>query len=146
MATPNVALLKQTLEYVMTHPEVWDQSDWITPAEYREDPACGTAYCFAGHALTLTGCEVFDESEVAVDKLPEDVRNTIRDDCWMSEDNGVWVAEVSRAATALLGIEAFARFGPSRHLFAATNTLGDLVRMVTELCGELCGEASEATP
>lgn len=47
MPTPNVELARQTLEYIEAHPELWDQGNWARKTE------CGTAFCFAGHAVAL---------------------------------------------------------------------------------------------
>lgn len=43
----NVALLQATMAYIEKNPEQHDQNNWIT--------ACGTAFCYAGHAAILAG-------------------------------------------------------------------------------------------
>lgn len=45
--TPNIPLLRKTLEHIESHPEEWDQSKWH----------CGTKFCFAGHACMINGDE-----------------------------------------------------------------------------------------
>jgi hypothetical protein len=47
----DVALLRKTLEHIENHPEEWNQGFWV----YRMN--CGTAYCFAGHAAEIMGCD-----------------------------------------------------------------------------------------
>lgn len=43
----NVALLQKTIDYIEQHPDQHDQNVW--------NNACGTAFCFAGHAALLAG-------------------------------------------------------------------------------------------
>lgn len=44
----NVALLRQTMDYIEAHPEEWDQRVW----------SCGTTACFAGWAVKLSGIDI----------------------------------------------------------------------------------------
>ncbi len=44
--TPNLPLMDAVEAQIDAHPETWDQT------VYRND--CGTAYCYAGWAVTLT--------------------------------------------------------------------------------------------
>jgi len=46
---PNVDLMQRTLAQIDAHPELWDQSTWVT------ETSCGTAYDFAGWAAVLSG-------------------------------------------------------------------------------------------
>jgi len=46
---PDLELLRKVLRQIDAHPELWDQSWWIT-----ESP-CRTAYCVAGWAIILSG-------------------------------------------------------------------------------------------
>lgn len=65
--TPNVPLLRKTLEHITAHPEEWDQETWALQT------SCGTVGCLAGWAVTLAGhnlvftkgcdCEVCDAEE-----------------------------------------------------------------------------------
>ncbi len=43
----NVDLLERTLGHIETNPDTWDQATWVRPAD------CGTALCFAGHAIAI---------------------------------------------------------------------------------------------
>lgn len=45
----NIELLQMTMEQIREHPELHDQG-WFT-----SETDCGTAHCFAGWALKLTG-------------------------------------------------------------------------------------------
>jgi hypothetical protein len=44
----NADLLQRTLAQIEAHPDAWNQHNWAL----RTD--CGTSYCFAGWAVTLT--------------------------------------------------------------------------------------------
>lgn len=63
---PNLPLLRKVLDHIDAHPDEWYQQDWgIQPTEYAEctghdiealpAPACGTAFCIAGHAAIMSG-------------------------------------------------------------------------------------------
>lgn len=57
--TPNVPLLKKTLQHIEKHPEVWEQRAF----------RCGTQFCFAGHAALLAGSKLVhpaDEYDIYV--------------------------------------------------------------------------------
>lgn len=54
----NEPFLRLVLAYIQQHPERWDQSNWATQT------SCGTAYCLAGWAYTLTTGKRFDEAGV----------------------------------------------------------------------------------
>lgn len=59
--TVNVALLCKVMEHIEAHPEEHDQAEWA------EQTACGTTYCFAGHTVLIAGWSLnFDEDGVAV--------------------------------------------------------------------------------
>lgn len=144
MATPNKALLKQTLEHIKTHQGDWIQSQWITPADDREDPSCGTAYCFAGWAVALSGFKVERTGIVRIDQLPPEVvhRLDVEDNVFQSGYVGGLAAECGDVAAALLNIRNFGRRGddsegPGCHLFCGHNGLDDLERHVADLCGEI---------
>ena len=47
MPTPNLALTERVFAYIQAHPETWEQRVWAAKTE------CGTACCFAGHAVAL---------------------------------------------------------------------------------------------
>lgn len=44
---PNAELAYRVLDQIDAEPERWNQNAWVI--------GCGTSYCFAGWALTLTG-------------------------------------------------------------------------------------------
>jgi hypothetical protein len=50
--TPNAELAYRVLDHIDRNPEQWDQQNW-----FRETK-CGTAACFAGWAVVLTGGDV----------------------------------------------------------------------------------------
>jgi len=132
---PNTELLKKTLTYIKDNPEQWEQDWWVTAADDRETPGCGTAYCFAGHTVVLSGCKVSAEAEVVFSDLPEQAQARIhQNDVYQSDYSDLLVVGVAQAASALLGITSFYTLEP--HLFDADNKLADLERFVAELCGE----------
>lgn len=138
---PNTELLKKTLAHIETHQDQWSQNNWITPAEYRDNPECGTAYCFAGWSVALSGYRITKEGHVPVSQLPPKVLFAIdEDEIWedydKETDRDVLMASIADVATLLLGVPPWG--GPFRrnHLFGAHNTLNDLRRHVAELCGE----------
>lgn len=47
-AGKNFHLLWKVYDHIVAHPEEWRQGMWATKTD------CGTAYCFAGHAVTMT--------------------------------------------------------------------------------------------
>lgn len=129
MTTPNAALAHATLDQIDAHPEIWNQASW-----------CGTAKCFAGWAVELSGERVTSWGEV----------------------NGVHVAE---RAAQLLGFASEAQLdvaglaatypngepdeddgGPEWELFSACNTREDLGRLVAEIFGPRPEPVVEMTP
>lgn len=120
MTTPNVPLLKQTLDYVETHPEEWTQRF------YR----CGTGMCFAGWAAVLDGGTWYDaelkgpwiEDMVA---RPDDPDL----DVFLMRD-GARTVDVECRARRILGLTE----DEASELFDGDNTLDDLRRIVRELC------------
>lgn len=63
----NVPLLRKTLEHIEAHPEEHIQSTWAIRGQLGEFialfeadhlPACGTAFCVAGHAVQFAGHEI----------------------------------------------------------------------------------------
>ena len=48
----NVELLQRTMQYIMDHPEQHDQRHWVVNTD------CGTAACFAGWAMILSGRKI----------------------------------------------------------------------------------------
>lgn len=119
--TPNVPLLKQTLAHIEAHPTAWNQDAWC------EETDCGTAYCFAGHAIVLHGAHFAVDQDG--DALGEWVAPPGRDPA----DKDLWVPTAAYAAK-LLGLRM--PYGVLPPLFQASNTLDDLRRMVDEICQE----------
>lgn len=50
MTAPNAALAYRVLDHIDAHPELWRQGDWH----------CGSAYCFGGWAVELSGGQLDD--------------------------------------------------------------------------------------
>lgn len=46
---PNVALLSKVLDHITAHSSEWNQQTWASVT------ACGTSFCFAGHAAIISG-------------------------------------------------------------------------------------------
>jgi hypothetical protein len=116
---PNVELLRQTLAHIEANPDEWDQRDW------RRETSCGTAYCFAGWAVKLTGGEFCRDSGGKV--FGSLVKAS-------GSDVPLMIADY---AAELLGLppEVDEYGGPANALlFYSRNTLDDLRRIVAELC------------
>lgn len=122
---PNVALLRQTLAHIETHPEEWNQQ------VYR----CRTGMCFAGWAVELDGGQWAAEPDhvdrhVSDEDLlprPDDPANHIVDG----------LVDVRDRAERILGLHGDQAFD----LFDANNTLPMLRQIVSELCAD-----AEAVP
>lgn len=132
---PNTELLERTLRHIKDHQNDWIQRQWITPADEREDPSCGTAYCFAGWAVALSGYKIERTGNVRVDQLPPEMaqRLAAEDRVFTSGYAGGPVAECGSVAAVLLGIRHFDGRGGC-HLFCGHNSLDDLTHMVAKLC------------
>lgn len=52
MPRVNLELLDKVLDYIIDHPDEWNQNVWCDASEAN---VCGTVMCFAGHAATMTG-------------------------------------------------------------------------------------------
>jgi hypothetical protein len=104
---PNVHLLQQTLSYIETHPEEWQQGEW----------RCGTNACFAGHAALLAGARwvhpdhQFDDYVITPDAQE------------------VFVADFAQQVLELNGDQASV-------LFDADNSMANLRHIVNQLCGK----------
>lgn len=137
MSTPNVTLLKQTLEHIKANPETWEQGLW-----------CGTSQCFAGWAVTLAGMDINREQEVVhVDDMPANLAAEV--------DPDVEVITVREAAIVALGIGDSRllddgpegdgdTLGADAVLFYAGNGMDDLERFVGRLCAEATGTAASS--
>lgn len=99
--TPNLDLLDAVMDHIDRHPEEWRQKSWF----------CGTAACFAGHAVLMDGWEVVH------------VFGDIEKDGKLDM--------VGRVAQRLLGLTV----EQADRLFMSINTLDDLHLMVKQLHG-----------
>jgi hypothetical protein len=51
----NEKLIACVLEHIENHPEEYEQNDWLSVLDLREDGEyCGTRGCFAGWAVALS--------------------------------------------------------------------------------------------
>jgi hypothetical protein len=121
--TPNLALLRKTFEQIKI-PKVWDQSTWMYTTERSE---CGTAGCFAGWAVSLTGRYELLFMEVAGCKamfvdMVEDLDTGERD----------YLATVAERELGLTEDEA-------EWLFDGRNSMGT-IRQLCESIAERAGE------
>ena len=111
MTAPNTELAYRVLDQIDAHPENWNQNEW----------QCGTAACFAGWAIRLSGGTMSgSQYDVWVaDGLPE-----LRGE------------QASRAAESLLGLPVGEYDNcDDEHLFDPDNTREDLGRLVAEIFG-----------
>lgn len=138
----HVAVMRKTLEHVLAHPDEHDQSSWgwsydlVERRELPHVPACGTSYCFAGHAaVTVSGATpIYDAgaygSLSAV--VPPGVSLTDPDQH----------RDVSTYAVEVLGLPDHET---SVFLFAGDNTLVDLADLVHEYTDGRVDLRAEAT-
>lgn len=128
---PNTDALVDTLEYVLIHPEEWNQGMWY----------CGTAYCYAGHAVVHTfGASVTRDDMVTLtaahaalltkNEVDDEIRLTYTCGAprpWREGDE-VHVADFAAVALGLTYEQAGA-------LFAADNALSDLKHYIELFSG-----------
>lgn len=112
MSTPNAELAYKVLDYIDAHPAEWHQRSWV----------CGSAACFAGWAVRLSGC-------VIAQKYPDDP-----DSAYVTDGpQGIVGQQVGDAAEYVLGMR---RYKDGRDdLFDAWNTREDLGRITAEIFG-----------
>lgn len=124
MAEVNHDLMVKTLAEIERSPERWDQGWWV------REKACGTAYCFAGHAAALSGYRIVQKHDrnaadaVAIEgkSIPEDI---------------------TVVASRLLGLPAPEQIGSMGgepfyacpQLFSDENDLDTLYRLCAQLMG-----------
>jgi hypothetical protein len=116
---PNAELAYMVLDQIDAHPERWDQMEWM------RETSRGTAYCFAGWTVKLSGGQM------------EKVQWQVVVAAGLGELNGEDVAD---AAEHLLGIDPPACIEDD--LFDENNTREDLGRLVAEIFGPRPGGAS----
>lgn len=105
----NVDLLEEVMQVIETYPEDWDQSRWIAP--------CGTAFCFAGHAILRT----HPQWSIEID------RRTGQSTGCLLDENGDLIDE----SFGTLGKEALGLdWEQSSDLFAGSNSKRTLRRLV----------------
>jgi hypothetical protein len=116
MSTPNVSLLRKTVEHITAHPEAWDQYVYI----------CGTAACFAGRAVLIDGGRVV----LAKNGVPYlAAREDDPADAVMVDKCAEPVVGVRRRARRILGLDT----KQALRLFMPTNTVSSLLVQVDEL-------------
>lgn len=108
MTTPNVDLLRATMDAVLAHPDLHEQKAWAVKR------SCGTAMCFAGWACVLEGMEL-DALELAN---------------WLTTSITDEGEHIGDAATRLLGLDP----ATADALFASDNSTIDLKHYVDEIC------------
>lgn len=112
-------LARAVLAHIEAHPETWSQGNWAI----RTD--CGTAFCFAGWTVALSGGKfVWNASEI------EDVDEEASYVTGVPGTAGA--PSIGWAAAKLLGLVYDPLAGCAAHLFAGENTLDDLRDMVAE--------------
>lgn len=132
MSTPNVALLKQTLNFIKDNPETWDQGNW-----------CGTSQCFAGWAVTLAGMRADTLREtVDVAEMPAELAAEVDPDFEQISVRGAAVIALGIGDMSLPDVDDEwpdvkpELISAASVLFHSGNTLEDLEYYVAELCGE----------
>lgn len=103
----NTEELRAVLAHIKAHPKTWNQEHWAWPTP------CGTAHCFAGHAVVRAGYHIV--GQVAHHPTP-----------------GVPDEPARRVAKRILGLTDV----EADRLFYCYNALEDLERIVEELCAE----------
>ena len=109
--TPNVPLLRKTLEHITAHPEEWDQTVWM---RNNAETACGTAGCPAGTALAIQGYE-FEYGNLYSNQAHH-----------IAGGDRVFIGEV---AAKELGLDEF----QAEELFDSVNSLRDLWALANEI-------------
>lgn len=129
---PNLPLLRKVLDHIDAHPEEWAQGTWAQRSYPLERhvrelnrgravelpvPACGTAFCIAGHAAVMAGFTVSWPSDATSSALLT---------------SGDHIEDVARDE---LGLTA----GEARVLFWGRNTRAEVQRIavgIAERAGE----------
>jgi hypothetical protein len=120
---PNTELGYRVLDYIEAHPQEWDQRIYL-----RKDH-CGTAACFAGWAVLLSGDQP-DWSEGWPAEVGDTFSGEATDTVRVVSDGAL--DGVGARATDLLDITGEA----AADLFAASNDLDDLRTLTAEIFGE----------
>lgn len=127
----NVPMLRKVMDHIDAYPDEHEQGSWVwdynrMPPELLQTvafkaPACGTAMCFAGHAVHMAGGEMifanpgaFQTVTCKLDGLVDTIENT---------------------ATEVLGLP----YGVAQYLFESARTqdeLRDAVRLIEHAVSE----------
>lgn len=111
--TPNDELLARTLRHIIENPREWDQESWAHRWEDEDKlgrDVCGTAYCFAGTAVVLTGHPILWEGDHAFSDLVvdgdgvEEVPGVARRELGLSADDAEWLFHPENSLTNLCDI------------------------------------------
>jgi hypothetical protein len=121
VSAPNAELAYAVLDQIDAHPDQWEQGTWATRSK------CGTAFCFAGWAVVLSGRTLIWDSRNRVHAEAE----FVLDD--RTEAGQQWLADAAREA---LGID------DSTFLFAGNTDREELGRLVAEIFGPRPGGQS----
>lgn len=116
---PNVPLLRKVWEYVKDEPDDYDQREWVK--QQHLGTTCGTTYCFAGHALALSGHTL--EARYSY--------GTYAPEYYL---DGERVVDVNIAAEACKALGISYTMGD--RLFWGSNTREDVRRIVSGIIGE----------
>jgi hypothetical protein len=121
----NADLLLKTLQFIRTHPELWNQLD------YRR----GNQGCFALHASLLAGGQLADpaptvlrDGETVLNHNANLVRNEVALRLGFSPDDDIHAREFATRALGMLPHQA-------DDLFRSDNTLLDLELLIRDLTG-----------
>jgi len=114
----NAPLLWKVYDHIKAHPKEWNQLDWAIRRQTQEE-VCGTAYCFAGHAVVMAGHQI--DWERADEFRSGDITAHLTDGQRIED-----VAMYELGLSELQGCD----------LFSAVNSLEDIHRNLVSLTGE----------
>ena len=132
--TINVPLARRVLNQIITVPKRWTQDDWLTRPYDPEQQAptdtvenCGTTGCFGGWTVVLAGYKTRYSTDVL--DIPQRIRNAW-ERAWGLDDPGV--RPVGIPVRDVAAVELGLTDHQAGELFAASNTLRDLYRLLAE--------------
>lgn len=120
MTERNTELLERVMRHILDHPEEHNQNSWGHRTQ------CGTAACFAGWTLLLTGQGEFLPCRLATEENGE-WTPTDGEYLWIKGDDGE--GDISDHAAGLLGLKEW----EANRMFAPSNTRPMLELMVKDL-------------
>lgn len=117
MSERNWPLLIRVGMQIVEHPETWNQDIWAN--------SCGTQFCFAGHAVVLSGhtFAIDPRDGNLLERVPATQLPEMKPYSWPSTVAGIDVLDPDDAARHLLGLSE----GNAAALFDYENTLSDLL-------------------